>query len=121
MELNTTWLPPRVVPYIGTWIETKSKAILQGKQNSRTLYRYVDWNVTVTVSLQAQSLRRTLYRYVDWNFRDIYITNEVLGRTLYRYVDWNIDMKANVIYKHVVPYIGTWIETMIVKGNVIPT
>ena len=33
-----------VVPYIGTWIETVWKNIYWMQHNSRTLYRYVDWN-----------------------------------------------------------------------------
>ena len=31
-----------VVPYIGTWIETAKYNIDYNKKNSRTLYRYVD-------------------------------------------------------------------------------
>ena len=34
-------------------------------------------------------------------------------RTLYRYVDWNQEVAKNAILQKVVPYIGTWIETIV--------
>ena len=76
----------------------------------RTLYRYVDWNASLSrvwwirlvvpyigtwIETSSQkteiepSLCRTLYRYVDWNIL-VWIGNIIgISRTLYRYVDWN--------------------------------
>ena len=34
--------PKNVVPYIGTWIETKDFLVEEADKLSRTLYRYVD-------------------------------------------------------------------------------
>ena len=35
----------KVVPYIGTWIETRKELSELEIKWSRTLYRYVDWNL----------------------------------------------------------------------------
>ena len=35
----------RVVPYIGTWIETEFEDKIAEAGQGRTLYRYVDWNL----------------------------------------------------------------------------
>ena len=93
-----TWIETRVlailpekmvvVPYIGTWIETRKDEILSNPSLGRTLYRYVDWNA-MPPGDGSQSEGRTLYRYVDWNKKlETQIIN-LNSRTLYRYVDWN--------------------------------
>ena len=101
-----------VVPYIGTWIETNCLNDLSLLGLSRTLYRYVDWN-QVNSKNTLPFLCRTLYRYVDWNKRLIVHTVSFYRRTLYRYVDWNLLMQSVVCRLYVVPYIGTWIETLV--------
>ena len=122
-----------VVPYIGTWIETGLMRIELLGGTSRTLYRYVDWNILSRTDISGTN-SRTLYRYVDWNIRTFksiftistvvpyigtWIETEIndinehvnLRRTLYRYVDWNWNYCYGVPHAVVVPYIGTWIET----------
>ena len=89
LELSYYW-HSSVVPYIGTWIETY-KEIIEGRFDvSRTLYRYVDWNHTERPALTPKK-RRTLYRYVDWNH----------------------SRRGSHDRARVVPYIGTWIETVV--------
>ena len=80
----------------------------------RTLYRYVDWNRIKRIQALTIS-RRTLYRYVDWNRAYEAIYNAYIRRTLYRYVDWNMTGLINSRSLIVVPYIGTWIETVLMK------
>ena len=77
----------------------------------RTLYRYVDWN-NMRLNKRFFPNSRTLYRYVDWNINLVIRPRLLYSRTLYRYVDWN---KSCFFIWHtgdVVPYIGTWIETI---------
>ena len=76
----------------------------------RTLYRYVDWNSQIWVSLNLWP-SRTLYRYVDWNILSGTDISGTYSRTLYRYVDWNWKYVGQRVIGTVVPYIGTWIET----------
>ena len=77
---------------------------------SRTLYRYVDWNCD-PLKRKKWAEGRTLYRYVDWNISSDNTEEFVPRRTLYRYVDWNGVILNDNIQMKVVPYIGTWIET----------
>ena len=104
---------PSVVPYIGTWIETFSLAIFNTAYR-RTLYRYVDWNCSKQDDTRIEWCR-TLYRYVDWNILLVKWRNLQIRRTLYRYVDWNASLCPFTPNNRVVPYIGTWIETIRIK------
>ena len=104
-----------VVPYIGTWIETTTRGTKARSVKRRTLYRYVDWNASLSRVWWVR-LCRTLYRYVDWNLSTPRLAKKLWSRTLYRYVDWNISADNTEEYQPVVPYIGTWIETSRVKG-----
>ena len=108
-----------VVPYIGTWIETLDSLSLIWYISRRTLYRYVDWNQKSDVELVKGREGRTLYRYVDWNVEELGSFSSHRGRTLYRYVDWNSFTGCRVSTGGVVPYIGTWIETYkeIIEGR----
>ena len=38
-----------VVPYIGTWIETRHDIGDRSGYTGRTLYRYVDWNLALKI------------------------------------------------------------------------
>ena len=79
------------------------------KQLSRSLYRSVDWNGSVSSGLTTKD-RRSLYRSVDWNFLALIIRPNLWSllvqerglkhhrrffllsadrRSLYRSVDWN--------------------------------
>ena len=77
-----------VVPYIGTWIETKS-----------TLKALPSSSVVPYIGTWIETKRGTTTREIG------------SCRTLYRYVDWNILVWIGNIIGMVVPYIGTWIET----------
>ena len=99
----------KVVPYIGTWIETSS-GITDLAVVGRTLYRYVDWNRIVRSPDIVSPVVPYIGTWIETNIK-ITRTNVSGGRTLYRYVDWNDLLREQDKLQKVVPYIGTWIET----------
>ena len=100
----------RVVPYIGTWIETTVWVIGLTIMSRRTLYRYVDWNLYCTsiaikwiivvpyigTWIETRSKRLLLSIAVVVPYIGTWIETDgnlkdglTVCRTLYRYVDWN--------------------------------
>ena len=107
-----------VVPYIGTWIETVSMIARVAKA---LVVPYIGtWIETIWMFAKAEYPDcRTLYRYVDWNYKTSVDPPELLRRTLYRYVDWNSSWSCYLFWQFVVPYIGTWIETGLMRTELL--
>ena len=86
-----SWNRSSVVPYVGTWIEIAQLICLSMSVSCRSLRGNVDRNNEINPVLLLHLLRRSLRGNVDRNSSGL--TASMMSR--------------------VVPYVGTWIEIII--------
>ena len=74
-----------------------------------------------SVGIDPSTLKssRTLHGCVDWNWYIFHLLPlSYTGRTLHGCVDWNILPPLKMVYRHVAPFTGAWIEIVSGKGIV---
>ena len=100
-----------VAPYVGAWVETCNGFYYCLRNHSRTLRGCVGWNLVVFYHPSILSCR-TLRGCVGWNLERV---RKDTGKSVAPYVGaWveTVVLCWNCLYSAVAPYVGAWVETL---------